>query len=240
MRTLVFLLVLANLLFYAFSHGLFGAEAPLETASTQEISPQQVRILSRGEPPDANAAAEKTDTAPATAEADTNSAANAATPEPALAAKLDPVCLEWPGLPDAEKQALRQLAQTKFPAFVWKETPPPTHGWWVYIPPQASRAAADKKASELKALGIKDYFIVQEGTQRNALSLGIFSSEKSAGEHLASLRAQGVRSAMLAPRPDKNDAFTVRLRGPGEQQAALRAAVGETAAFGKFPAQDCR
>ena len=51
MRVLIFLLVLANLLFYAFSHGLFGSEVSNEAANLQEINPQQVRILSRGEPP---------------------------------------------------------------------------------------------------------------------------------------------------------------------------------------------
>ena len=71
----------------------------------------------------------------------------------------------------------------------------------MFIAPQANRSAALKKAAELKALGIEDYFIVQEeGANRWALSLGVFRTEESAQAHLAALRRQGVRSAQVGAR----------------------------------------
>ena len=74
-------------------------------------------------------------------------------------------------------------------------------GWWVFIAPQANRSAALKKAAELKALGVEDYFIVQEeGANRWALSLGVFRTEESALARLAALRRQGVRSAQVGAR----------------------------------------
>ena len=94
MRVLIFLLVLANLLFYAFSHGLFGSEVSNEAANLQEINPQQVRILSRGEPPAGDAP-------PAT-----EAAADA--PEPAPVAsrqELPAVCLQASALPEGERVA---------------------------------------------------------------------------------------------------------------------------------------
>ena len=58
-----------------------------------------------------------------------------------------------------------------------------------------------RKAAELKALGIDDYFIVpDEGDWRWALSLGVYRSEEAAHARLAALRAQGVRSAAVGPR----------------------------------------
>nr|WP_302476158.1 SPOR domain-containing protein [Azonexus fungiphilus] len=110
-------------------------------------------------------------------------------------------------------------------------------GWWVHIPPLANKAAADKKAQELKALGVSDYFVVQEGATRNAISLGIFSSEKGGRERLAELQAQGVRSAKLVPRPDKDGNQQIELRGPADRRAALLAALAE--ALPKTPPQDC-
>ncbi len=74
-------------------------------------------------------------------------------------------------------------------------------GWWVFIPPQGSRPAAQKKAAELKALAVDDYFVVQEdGPYRWALSLGVFRSEDAAQARLTTLREQGVRSAQVGPR----------------------------------------
>ena len=224
MRVLIFLLVLANLLFYAFSHGLFGSEVSNEAANLQEINPQQVRILSRGEPPAGDAP-------PAT-----EAAADA--PEPAPVAsrqELPAVCLQASALPEGERAALQILISTKFPGFTLQEIPTAAHSWWVYIPPLADRIKADKKAQELKGLGVADYFIVQEGAQRHAISLGIFSSEKSASDHLVQLRKQGVRSAVMTARPDKNDTPKVRLRGPAEQLPEFRSALAEIIAAETLP-----
>src|SRR5258708_13125325 len=56
-----------------------------------------------------------------------------------------------------------------------------TAGWWVFIPPQGNRQAALKKASELKAFGVDDYFVVvEEGPFHWAVSLGVFRTEEAA------------------------------------------------------------
>jgi len=71
----------------------------------------------------------------------------------------------------------------------------------VFIPTQGSRPTALKKASELKALAVDEYFIVQEeGPHHWALSLGVFRTEEAAQARLTALRAQGVRSAQVGAR----------------------------------------
>lgn len=71
----------------------------------------------------------------------------------------------------------------------------------VYIPPQASRAAAEKKAAELKNLGVDDFFIIQEPTPLQwGISLGVFKTEEAARKHLADLNKKGVRSARISDR----------------------------------------
>jgi hypothetical protein len=73
-------------------------------------------------------------------------------------------------------------------------------GWWVFIPPQGNRQGALKKAAELKALGVDEYFVVLDEEFRWALSLGVFRNEEAAQARLLDLRAQGVRSARVGPR----------------------------------------
>lgn len=71
----------------------------------------------------------------------------------------------------------------------------------VYIPPQGSKEGADKKAGELRALGISNYFIMSDASPlRWGISLGVFKTEGAAQNQLAALMKQGVRTARVAPR----------------------------------------
>lgn len=71
----------------------------------------------------------------------------------------------------------------------------------VFIPPQGSKEAADRKAGELRALGVTNYFVMSDSqTMRWAISLGVFKTEGAAQNQLAALVKQGVRSARVAPR----------------------------------------
>ena len=119
-------------------------------------------------------------------------------PAPAAAQK----CIEWGSftLADAPRaeQALEPLALG--PRLARRRTEE-TAAWWVFISSQQTRQGAQKKAAELRALGVQEYFIVQEeGPQRWALSLGVFRSEEAAQARLAALRGQGVRSAQVGQR----------------------------------------
>ena len=73
--------------------------------------------------------------------------------------------------------------------------------YMVFIPPQGSKEGADKKAGELKQLGVNNYFIMSDaGALRWAISLGVFKLEAGAKNLLATLVGQGVHSARVAPR----------------------------------------
>jgi SPOR domain len=89
-------------------------------------------------------------------------------------------------------------------------------GYWIFIPPLSDKAAADKKAEELKDLGVKDFFIVTEsGPNRYAISLGSFSSEDTAKEAFANLGKKGVHSARLDSRVRTTDKAQIDVRGEG-------------------------
>jgi len=68
----------------------------------------------------------------------------------------------------------------------------------VYIPSQGTKDAADKKAIELRHLGVNDFYIIQDaGPFHWGISLGVFKSEDAARALLAALNQKGVHSARL-------------------------------------------
>lgn len=84
----------------------------------------------------------------------------------------------------------------------------------VYIPPQGNKDGAEKKAAELRALGVTNYFIMSDSqTMRWAISLGVFKSEAGAQTLLAELQKQGVHSARIAPRMSASKLLAFQFRG---------------------------
>ena len=179
MRTLFFILLAANVAFFAWSRYFSPGDAAADGVLARGNEPDKLKIVPPAEP-----------------------VAAPLTPKPAPGAAAGGGCLEWgvftlADYPRAEK-ALEPLA---LGARLVQRRIDETAGWWVFIPPQGSRPAAQKKAAELKALAVDDYFVVQdEGPYRWALSLGVFRSEEAAQARLTALRAQGVRSAQVGPR----------------------------------------
>jgi len=190
MRVLFLVLVLANLAVYSWWRYMSPAESGLDRQPlARQIEPDKLKIVP---PADLKAPPQKKPPTP------TPVAAPAPTP-PAAAAIA---CLEWGSFTIADtprmEKALEPLALGER---LEQRRTEETAGWWVFIPPQGSRAAAFKKAAELKALGIEEFFVMADDSQyRWALSLGVFRSEDSAQARLAALRTQGVRTARVGPR----------------------------------------
>ena len=53
-------------------------------------------------------------------------------------------------------------------------------GFWVLLPASGTRDEANKAITRLKALKVKDYFLVATGSHENAISLGVFSQKNLA------------------------------------------------------------
>jgi hypothetical protein len=106
----------------------------------------------------------------------------------------------------------------------------------VYIPPQGSKEGAEKKANELKQLGVTNYFIMsEESTMKWGISLGVFKSEAAAQRLLASLLKLGVHSARISPRGGSTNKLVYQFR---KLDADTKAKL-ELIAAG-FPAQEVR
>ena len=189
MRLLFLLLLAVNLGVFAWMRFLAAPDPAVDREPlTQQLDPGKLRVVSAAELAQAKAAAPAAKPKP--------NAAPAA-PEPVPIA-----CLEWGSFsPGDATRAAQRLEPLALGARLAQYRGEETAGWWVYIPPQANRAGALRKAAELKKLGVEEYFVVQEeGRQRWAVSLGVFRTEDAAKAHLDALRAKGVRSALIGRR----------------------------------------
>lgn len=184
MKWLFVFLVLFNL-------GAFGWNAlsrPLnqeETWRLREFHPEKIRIVSEAEM------------------ARTASKGSKKTAGVAPRAELQQ-CLVWAGIPDADVSQAKQLLEgLKTGLKVKQLAGEERERYWVYLPPVKSTSAAEKTIASLRDKGLdsKDYFIVRDpGALRNAISLGVFSTQEAAQFRLSSLQDKGVSGAELGLR----------------------------------------
>ena len=64
-------------------------------------------------------------------------------------------------------------------------------GFWVYLPPYSSRDEAKRVEDELRGKNVSDLFIVTGSEQRNAISLGLFSTPERADQRAAEIGRLG-------------------------------------------------
>ena len=220
MRAFFLLLVAANLALFAWSRYYAAPDSAADPEPPRrQINPESIRLLAgpelaglpvlkpkpAGRSPQPRRRPRRCDRAPAPA-----------------------ACIEWGGFAVAEAPRAEQVLEPlALGARLSQRRSEETAGWWVFIPPQGNRAAALKKTAELKALGIDDYFVLQdEGNMRWAVSLGVFSSEEAAKTRLEALRAKGVRSAQTGERDTQVAKIWFQVRGA---DAALQAKLRELA-----------
>lgn len=220
MRAIFLLLVAVNLAWFAWTRDYAESEpAPDPQPLGRQIAPEKIRIIG----------------APELARLPAAKARPGAEAQQAVAA-----CVEWGGFALAEAPRAEQVLEPlALGARLAQKRTEETAGWWVFIPPQGSRPAAMKKTAELKALGVDDYFVVQdEGGMRWAISLGVFRTEDAAKSRLEALRARGVRSAQTGERDTQVAKVWFQLRGA---DAALQAKLKELAqGFPGTEIRDCQ
>ena len=186
MKTVSFLLLLANFGFFAWIYFGAGRASEEPQLMEQQLNPQAIRLLRADQV--AALAAERVKQTPERVKSP---------PKVTLAA-----CLELGafGLGDAARvqQALEPLG---LGSRLSQRRAEEVASYWVFMPPQRNRQAANQKAAELRKLGVEDFFIVQEDPNfRFAISLGVFKTEEAARARLAELRTKGVRTARVGPR----------------------------------------
>jgi SPOR domain len=75
--------------------------------------------------------------------------------------------------------------------------------YWVYLPSVESQSGASKIARELASKGIKDYYVVTENKNKNAISLGLFNKHTGARRRYQKIQALGYQPEMEVRFRDK-------------------------------------
>jgi hypothetical protein len=137
-------------------------------------------------------------------------------------------CITLGGLRSAEaERAEADLTALKPPPRVSRQVVP-DGSQWVFIPPLANRAAAERKAQELAKLKVGEYFLINTaGKWQYAIQLGVFAGESGAQARLDELRRNGVRSAEMAPYPLAEPRIQLQIRAAAVE---LRERLAEIAA----------
>nr|WP_294841777.1 sporulation protein [uncultured Methylotenera sp.] len=185
--------------------GYFNRDVILpQPATTQqaEISPEKIKVLSQQQI-DAMATKEKTVVA-------------AAKPEP-----VADVCFEWSVFSDTNlAHALGELGKLSLQATVKEQPLQESKRFWVYRPPFKSTAEALKRATEFKAMGVTDVFVVQEPKWKNAISFGIFNDEQLAAHLQKELQAKGIKNVEKALRNQGKSYSSLQLKNLSENEIA--------------------
>lgn len=157
-------------------------------------------------------------------------ATTTAIPPVVTAKKIDaPQCFRFGPFADAPSA---EAAAAKLRASVQKATTRTTNGggkgWTVWLPPFADMTAAQAKALEIAGAGIKDYYVVAQGPQANAIMLGRYGGEDNAQRRIAELRAKGIEAQVQPPQDAKPQSWVDVEAAAGYGFAAAQARIGAT------------
>jgi len=220
-------LLFLNAALFAYAQGVFGTSKSNEHEPARlkrQFNTAKMTLLTREQadaaakaaaPPDGGEAA--ADGASAAASAPAAVAANAVTPVAAPAPAPAFACTEIGPLDAADARRFEaRLAALDLGDRQSRQTvqAQDVTSWLVHIPPQGSKEAADRKAAELRDLGVTNFYVMQgDSPLKYAISLGVFKTESGAQALLAQLGKQGVHTARIAPRGPQTVHYVYRVRG---------------------------
>ena len=215
-RTVLGLLIAANVVAFLWWHGDFASwtgSSREPDRLRQQIDADRVKVLpppgrpAQGGGPAASAA-------PAAAGAPGSSGQAAAGPVE--------TCVEIGPLEETRSARVRRfLADT--PQVRGETEPLGDAGiWMVYTPPSETLAVAQRRAADLRRLGVRDLYLMPDGPYRLGISFGLFRSEEGARALMDSLTQQGVRGLRIALRGANEPKFSFRLHAAGGDSPPAR------------------
>lgn len=187
MRTVVILLLFANLTFFAYTR--LGASADGEAIRLQEqVQPEKIKLLTPQQ---------------------------VAALGPAKVAALADVCLEWGPLSEGERtRALADLEPLALGKLLSQRRIEVGVAYWVFQSPPSNRTEAERRVAELRSRGIADVAVAENGAQRYVVSLGVFRTEDAAQNRAADLAKKGVTNVRTGPRQQNVTQTLLVVRDP--------------------------
>lgn len=173
MRTVVLLLILVNIALFGYAR--LDRAAQSEAARLQDqVDPDRIKLMSPQQ---------------------------VAALGPTKVAALADVCVEWGPFSDADRSRAQADLDPLALGRLLSQRPVADTVYWVNLGPFPTRAAADRRAGELRAQAIDDLSVVDlsRGGQFT-VSLGVFRTEAAAAARSETLAARGVLGTRVEPR----------------------------------------
>lgn len=166
-----------------------GNRPPAQAGTPAPAGVPGLRLVGEG----ATATPAKAGTTLAATPASTAAAAETPVQAPASAVDGDR-CLRFGPFGDAATRdaARAALSSAGIQAFPRDIAARPSRGWKVHVPPFATRAEAVAMGERIKAAGIDDWYVMNQGEAANSIALGRYGSEESARRREAELKAKGI------------------------------------------------
>jgi len=193
MRTVVLLLLLANLTMFGYTR-LDSVGSGEGARLAQQVQPDKITLLTPQQ---------------------------VAALGPAKAAALADVCVEWGPFTDTDRpRALTDLEALALGKLLSQKRVDVATAYWVYLPPLANKAAADNRAAELRGNGIREASVVDSGPLRNAVGLGAFRNEDAANALVVDLGKRGIAGARVGARTQTVAQTALVIRDPPQPAIA--------------------
>lgn len=225
LRSLFLLLLLANGVYFVWSHSLITGWGPAPVSEPQrlqqQINPEKLQLVPRRGP----ASAPSSDAGGGQAMGAAVAAASSPVPAPAASSARHVECLLAGVFDNAQAAVLRQALSVRLPASAWGLEPvviTPAR-WIVYMGRYPNAEWVDRKKAELRALRVR-YDAPSNPALEPGLALGRFDTEEAATQELGSLTKRGVRTAHVVV--ERNEVRGAQLRLPAVDDA-LRAGLDE-------------
>jgi len=192
MRTIVLLLLLANLTLFAYTRlDIVGSGEAVRLK--EQVQPDKISILTPQQ---------------------------VAALGPAKVAALSDVCAEWGPFGAGElARASAELQSLQLGPLLTQRKVDGDGGSWVTVGPFNARASAETRAAQLKAQGIADVSVADNGKGQFVVSLGVFRGPDAAQARADEVVKAGVTTAKVEPRPQSVSQTMLVVRDP--QQNAL-------------------
>lgn len=212
-RVFFLLLLVANLVYFLWVAGDLGggSEGREPERLAAQIQPERLEIIVRVATRDAG----KTETPEAKPAAEVALASEAA-PAPAngdAARTSATVCRRVGPIPRAEADRLAASLREHGVTVTEVAASEDGNNYWVHIP---AAEVSNKLIADLKQAGVTDFFIASEGSNKGAVSLGLFHREQAAKDLQQRLTKKGIKPVRIDVKPRRADKITVDLHGPAE------------------------
>lgn len=186
MRTVLVLLLLANLTLFAYTRLDVGGGEGVRLA--QQVQPDKIKLLTPQQ---------------------------VAALGPAKAAALPDVCVEWGPFGEADRaRALAELEPLGIGRLVSQRRVEVPGTWTATAALFATRAGADRRATELRQQDIRDVSVVEAPRGQYAVNVGTFRTEEAARLQADALVRAGSRNAAAAQRTNAVAQSLIVVRDP--------------------------